>query len=52
LNAIIDKNVRIGDRVSIINAQNLQEKDDECYNIREGIIVIPKGALIPSDSVI
>jgi glucose-1-phosphate adenylyltransferase len=52
LNAIIDKNVRIGDRVSIINTQNLQEKDDECYNIREGIIVIPKGALIPSDTVI
>jgi glucose-1-phosphate adenylyltransferase len=52
LNAIIDKNVRIGDNVSIINAHNLQEKDDEQYCIREGIIVIPKGMHIPSGTVI
>ena len=42
INAIIDKDVRIRDNVSIINAPNLQEKDDENYNIRDGIIVIPK----------
>jgi glucose-1-phosphate adenylyltransferase len=52
INAIIDKDVRIGDNVSIINAHNLQEKDEENYSIRDGIIVVPKGALIPSGTVI
>jgi len=52
INAIIDKEARIGDNVSIINAHNLQEKDDENYNIRDGIIIIPKGALIRSGTVI
>ena len=52
INAIIDKEVRIGDNVSIINAHNLQEKDDPNYCIRDGIIVIPKGTLIRSGTVI
>ncbi len=52
INAIIDKNVRIGDNVSIINAHNLQEKDEENYSIRDGIIVVPKGAYIPGGTVI
>jgi glucose-1-phosphate adenylyltransferase len=52
INAIIDKDVRIGDNVSIINAHNLQEKDDENYFIRDGIIVVPKGALIRGGTVI
>ncbi len=52
INAIIDKNVRIGDNVSIINAHNLQEKDEQIYNIRDGIIVVPKGAVITPGTVI
>jgi len=52
MNAIIDKNVRIGNNVSIINAHNLQERDEESYNIRDGIIVVPKGAIIPAGTVI
>jgi len=52
INAIIDKNARIGDSVSIINAHNLQEKDEENYCIRDGIIVVPKGALIPTGTVV
>jgi len=52
INAIIDKEARIGDNVSIINAHNLQEKDDENYSIRDGIIVVPKGAWIRSGTVI
>jgi glucose-1-phosphate adenylyltransferase len=52
INAIIDKNVCIGDSVSIINAHNLQERDEDTYNIRDGIIVVPKGAVIPSGAVI
>ena len=52
INAIIDKDVRIGDNVSIINAHGLQEKDEESYCIRDGIIVIPKGSWIRSGTVI
>jgi len=52
INAIVDKNVRIGDNVSIINTHNMREKDDENYFIRDGIVVIPKGALIRSGTVI
>lgn len=52
INAIIDKDVRIGDNVAIINAHNAQEKDDEHYSIRDGIIVIPKGSFIRSGTVI
>lgn len=52
INAIIDKDVRIGDNVSIINAHNLQEKDDEHYYIRDGIVVVPKGSLIRNGTVI
>jgi len=52
INAIIDKDVRIGDNVSIINAHNLQEKDDDNYYIRDGISVIPKNAWIRSGTVI
>jgi glucose-1-phosphate adenylyltransferase len=52
INAIVDKDVRIGDNVSIINAHNLQEKDEDFYHIRDGIIVIPKGAFIRNGTVI
>ena len=52
INAIVDKNARIGDNVSIINAHNLQEKDGEDYYIRDGVFVVPKGALIPNGTVI
>jgi glucose-1-phosphate adenylyltransferase len=52
ISAIVDKNARIGDSVSIINAHNLREKDDENYYIRDGIIVVPKGACITNGTVI
>jgi len=52
INAIVDKDVRIGDNVSIINAHNLQQRDGENYYIRDGIIIIPKNAWIPNGTVI
>jgi glucose-1-phosphate adenylyltransferase len=52
INAILDKGVRIGDNVSIINAHNLQELDEENYNIRDGIVVVPKGATITNSTVL
>ena len=51
-NAIIDKNARIGDRVTINPAGKPDKVDAENYFIRDGIVVIPKDAIIPSDTVI
>jgi len=51
-NAIIDKNVRIGSNVKLINSRNINEEDAEGYVIEDGIIVIPKNAIIPDGTVI
>ena len=50
--AIIDKNVRIGNNVRIENKQNLTEADEANYIIRDEIVIIPKGAIIPDGTVI
>jgi glucose-1-phosphate adenylyltransferase len=43
---IVDKNARIGDGVRLVNEQGVQEADGEGYHIRNGIILVPKGARI------
>jgi glucose-1-phosphate adenylyltransferase len=48
--AIIDKNVRIGDGVSIRAKPEAPEFQGKDYWIREGITVIPKGAIIKPGS--
>lgn len=45
-NCILDKNVSIGNHVSITNSAGVREKDAENYYIRDGIIIVPKGAMI------
>jgi len=51
-NAIIDKNCRIGDDVRINGGQHLKDCETETYCVREGIVVIKKGAVIPKGFVI
>lgn len=51
-NAIIDKNVRIGSNVRILNEAGLQEHDGDNYYIREGITIIPKNAVITDGTII
>jgi len=51
-NAIVDKNARIGHGVKLINTKGVQEEMAENYVIRDGIIVIPKNAIIPNGTVI
>ncbi len=46
-NCILDKNVRVGNRVSITNSARIREKDSDNFCIRDGIVIIPKGAVIP-----
>lgn len=52
--AIIDKNVRIGQNVRLLNEAGSTNYDaeDGSYYIREGIIIVPKGSTIPDDTVV
>ena len=47
-NAILDKNCRIGDDVKIIGGNHLDDSETDTYVIKDGIVVIKKGAVIPS----
>jgi glucose-1-phosphate adenylyltransferase len=49
---IVDKNCRIGRGVRLVNRQGLQEAEGDNYVIREGIVVIPNGAVVPDGTVI
>jgi len=51
-NAIIDKNCRIGDDVRINGGHHLKDCETDTYCVREGIVVIKKGAVIPKGFVI
>jgi len=44
--AIVDKNARIGKDVVIKNSRGLRNYDGENYFIRDGIVIIPKNAVI------
>ena len=48
-NAIVDKNVRIGRDVRLLNLAGVKEADDPGgrYYIRDGIIIVPKNATVP-----
>ncbi|MBK0368545.1 glucose-1-phosphate adenylyltransferase [Flavobacterium agrisoli] len=48
-NAIIDKNVRIGNGVSIIGGNHLEDSTATMYSIKDGIIVIKKGVVLPDN---
>jgi glucose-1-phosphate adenylyltransferase len=45
---IVDKNARIGDGAKLVNEQGRSDYDGEGYYIRSGIIIVSKGAVIPS----
>ncbi|WP_370392432.1 glucose-1-phosphate adenylyltransferase [uncultured Winogradskyella sp.] len=51
-NAIIDKNCRIGDDVRINGGKHLKDAETDTYLIKDGIVVIKKGAVIPKGTVI
>jgi len=47
-NAIVDKNCRIGDDVQINGGPHLENTDHPLYTIKDGIVVIKKGAIVPN----
>ena len=49
---IIDKNARIGDGVRLINERNVEHADGNGWYIRGGIVVVPKGGVIPPGTVV
>ena len=51
-NAIIDKNCRIGNDVRINGGHHLENTDHTLYTVKDGIVVIKKGAILPNGFVI
>ena len=51
-NAIIDKNCRIGNDVRINGGKHLNNSDHLLYTIKDGIVVVKKGAVLPDGFVI
>ena len=47
-NVIVDKNARIGDGAILVNSAGIVEGEGPGYVIREGIIVVPKGGVVPA----
>jgi len=52
LNAIIDKNARIGNGVKLVNVQGLRDRACDEYCIIDGVIVVPKNSVIADGTVI
>jgi glucose-1-phosphate adenylyltransferase len=50
--AIIDKNVRIGRNVVIRAAGKDRDMDGQNFYVRDGVVIIPKGSIIPDGGVI
>jgi glucose-1-phosphate adenylyltransferase len=51
-NAILDKNCRIGNDVRINGGSHLKDDDNDMYTIKDGIVVVKKGAVIPNGFII
>ncbi|HET7619717.1 MAG TPA: glucose-1-phosphate adenylyltransferase [Vicinamibacterales bacterium] len=43
---IVDKNARIADGVRLVNDDGIDHADADGFHIRDGIIVVPKGAVV------
>jgi glucose-1-phosphate adenylyltransferase len=48
-NAIVDKNCRIGNDVYINGGKHLENFSNELYSIKDGIVVVKKGAILPDN---
>ena len=51
-NAILDKNCCIGDDVRINGSKSLKDTETDTYVVRDGIVVIKKGAVITNGTII
>ncbi len=46
-NTIVDKNCRIGNDVHLIGGKHLEDANTKLYTVKDGIIVVKKGATLP-----
>lgn len=49
-NCIIDKDARIGDNVVIVGNKNMADAETDQYCIKDGIVIVKKGAVISSNT--
>jgi glucose-1-phosphate adenylyltransferase len=49
---IVDKNARIGDGARLVNEAGLDHADGDGYAIRQGIVIVPKDAIVPAGTVV
>jgi glucose-1-phosphate adenylyltransferase len=50
--AILDKECRIGNNARIVNRRGIDNDEGDNFVIRDGIVVIPRGAVVPAGTVI
>ena len=50
--AILDKDCRVGKNVRLVNARKIQHDEGNNFVIRDGIICVPRGSIIPDGTVI
>jgi glucose-1-phosphate adenylyltransferase len=50
--AILDKECRIGRHAQLVNKRGIKDDEGENYVIRDGIVVIPRGTVVPDGTVI
>ena len=50
--AIVDKNARIGRNVHIKKIDNREDTENENWVAREGLVIVPKSAVIPDNTII
>ncbi len=50
--ALIDKNCRIGDGVTIDSSRHTEDKDEDLFVVRDGIVIIPRATTVPDGTVI
>jgi glucose-1-phosphate adenylyltransferase len=50
--AILDKECRIGRGVRIVNQKDIKDAEGTNYVIRDGIVTIPRGSVVPDGTVI
>ncbi|WP_439554135.1 glucose-1-phosphate adenylyltransferase [Flavobacterium macrobrachii] len=47
-NTIVDKNCRIGNDVRLNGGKHLEDTNTDLYTVKDGIIVVKKGAILPN----
>ena len=49
---IVDKNARIGDGARLVNERGVEEADGDGFHIRNGIVIVPKNAVVRPGTVV